>query len=298
VEAAAPAGRPGQGLVVTAAGGPPLADRQARLAKVYDEEVLPAYGARFGALLLARLEALPVKPAARVVEVGCATGEVTLALARLLEDSAYITAVDESSAFLAEARAKLEAAGGVRAPVVLQPSSPFDLPVEDAAADLVISNLTAAGDLDAAAGEIARVLAPGGQAVITAPLRGTWEEFIDLFREVLRENDKRDSLAALDRYVASLPDGDGVARALEAAGLADVRLDVERWEMLFKSAREFFFSPLVELGPLPRWKQLSGRGDEMQDIFFFTKEAIDTYFKGRVFAVSVVGAAASGRKPG
>jgi SAM-dependent methyltransferase len=284
---------------VTAPGGAALADRQARLAKVYDEEILPAYGARFGALLLARLKALAVKPAARVVEVGCATGEVTLALARLLEDSAYITAVDESSAFLAEARAKLEAADGVRAPVVLQPSSPFDLPVEDAAADLVVSNLTsAAGDLGAAAGEIARVLAPGGQAVLTAPLRGTWGEFIDLFREVLRENDKRDSLAALDRYIASLADGDAVARALEAAGLADVRLDVERWEMLFKSAREFFFAPLVELGPLPRWKQLSGRGDEMQDIFFFTKEAIDTYFKGRVFAVSVVGAAASGRKPG
>jgi hypothetical protein len=36
----------------------------------------------------------------------------------------------------------------------------------------------------------------------------------------------------------------------------------------------------------------------MQDVFFFTKEAIDAYFKGRVFAVSVVGAAVSGRKPG
>ena len=27
----------------------------------------------------------------------------------------------------------------------------------------------------------------------------------------------------------------------------------------------------------------------MQDIFFFTKEAIDTYFKDRVFAVTIVG---------
>ncbi len=34
----------------------------------------------------------------------------------------------------------------------------------------------------------------------------------------------------------------------------------------------------------------------MQDVFFFTKEAIDTYFKDRVFAVTVVGAAVSGRK--
>jgi ubiquinone/menaquinone biosynthesis C-methylase UbiE len=284
---------------MTADGGPHASDRQARLAKVYDDEILPAYGARFGALLLARLKTLAVRPGARVLEIGCATGELTRVLARQLEAASSITAVDESSAFIAEARAKLEAADDQRASVVFQPASPLGLPLADGAADLVVSNLAAAtGDLDAAAEEMARVLAPGGQAVITAPLRGTWTEFLDLFREVLRENDKRDSLAALDRYVEGLPTGDSIARTLEGAGLADVRVDVARWEMLFKSAREFFFAPLVELGPLPRWKQLTGRGDEMQDVFFFTKEAIDTYFKGRVFAVSVVGAGASGRKPG
>jgi hypothetical protein len=89
-----------------------------------------------------------------------------------------------------------------------------------------------------------------------------------------------------------------LARWLEQAGFTDVRVEVDRWEVLFRSAREFFFAPLVEMGPLPRWKQLSGRGDEMQDAFFFTKEAIDTYFKGRVFAVSIAGASVSGRKPG
>ena len=34
----------------------------------------------------------------------------------------------------------------------------------------------------------------------------------------------------------------------------------------------------------------------MQDVFFFTKEAIDTYFKDRVFAVTIAGAAVTGRK--
>ena len=69
-------------------------------------------------------------------------------------------------------------------------------------------------------------------------------------------------------------------------------------EILFKTAREFFFSPLVELGPLSGWKRLAGAGDDMQDAFFFTKEAIDHYFKGRPFAVTVVGAAVWGRKRG
>jgi hypothetical protein len=35
----------------------------------------------------------------------------------------------------------------------------------------------------------------------------------------------------------------------------------------------------------------------MQDAFFFTKEAIDTYFSGSVFPATVVGAVVTGRKP-
>ena len=128
------------------------------------------------------------------------------------------------------------------------------------------------------------------------PLRGCWAEFVDVFRGVLRDNHKTDGVAALDRYVASMPEGDAPATALEQAGFRDVEMVVERWELLFKSAREFFFAPVIELGPLPRWKSLVGRGDEMQDIFFFVKEAIDAYFAGGVFAVTVVAGCVKGIK--
>ena len=81
---------------------------------------------------------------------------------------------------------------------------------------------------------------------------------------------------------------------LKQAGLTGVGVEIERWEILFKSSREFLFSPLVELGPLSQWKRLAGGGDDMQDAFFFTKEAIDIYYKGRPFAITVVGAVAWG----
>ena len=94
-----------------------------------------------------------------------------------------------------------------------------------------------------------------------------------------------------------LPDGErGGALAASGRASSTSASTVERWEILFKSAREFFFAPLVELGPLSHWKRLAGGGDDMQDVFFFTKEAIDTYFKGRPFAVTVVGAVAWGQK--
>jgi len=270
-------------------------EKLARLAKVYDGEIVPAYAARFGALLMRHV---PLRTRTRVVEVGCATGHVTRELATRLGGGSHLTALDAGVAFVHEARARIEAETGAHAPVTFQIGDPMALPVDDEAADVVVSNLAVAAMPDPAAAteELARVLVPGGEAVITTPLRGSWSEFLDLFRDVLRESGRDQNLTAIDRYVAALPDGDAAIRWLEQAGLDDVELEVERWEILFKTAREFFFSPLVELGPLSGWKRLAGAGDDMQDAFFFTKEAIDHYFKGRPFAVTVVGAAVWGRK--
>ena len=266
-------------------------DKQERLAKVYDGELLPVYGSRFADLILRRIE---TAPATRIVEVGCATGYLTAELARKFDGGSSVTAFEESPALLERARAKLAA----ETRVSLEVAPPAALPLPDGAAHLVVSNLVIAeaDDPRRAMAQAARVLAPGGRAAITAALRGTWVEFLDIYRDVLQDNGKRDSLAALDRYLHGQPDADAVARWLEQAGLVEVEVSVERWEILFRSAREFFFAPLIELGPLPRWKQLAGRGEEMQDIFFFAKEAIDAYFKGTAFPVTVVGAVVTGRK--
>ncbi len=280
------------------ASDPASAEQQARLAKLYDAEILPAYAARFAQLLARRLRA---RAGAHVVEVGCATGGLTRDLARRFGEDSHITALDESPAFLAEARAKIEDAPGSHARVtfIADPGVPLKLPIEKGAADVVVSNLTLAGCANppAAVREAVRLLAPGGRLVITAPLRGTWAEFLDLFREVLADSGKAAAVVAVDRYTRALPDGDVVAGWLRAAGLVDVDVTVDRWEVLFRTAREFFFAPLVAEGPLPLWKQLAGPGDDMQDVFFFTKEAIDTYFKGRPFAVTAVGAAVAGQRP-
>jgi ubiquinone/menaquinone biosynthesis C-methylase UbiE len=233
-----------------------------------------------------------------VVEVGCATGGLTRELARRFDDKSTIAAFDESEAFVTEARHRMDGVEDLRAPITLRVADPRALPADDDAATVALSNLAVAAlpDPGAAIEEMARVLSPGGTAMITAPLRGTWTEFIDLFRDVLSESGKRDRLAALDGYVAGLPDGSRVASWLEQAGLTEVGVEIERWEILFKSSREFLFAPLVDLGPLPQWKRVAGTGDDMQDAFFFTIEAIDTYFKGRPFAITVVGAVAWGSK--
>jgi ubiquinone/menaquinone biosynthesis C-methylase UbiE len=265
-------------------------EKQERLARAYDAEVGPVFGQRFAEMILGALEP---RPGARVVEVGCATGGLTLELARRFDARSRITAIDEAP-FVALARTKL---ANERVSFQVGPAAPLALP--DASADVVVSNLAAAASDDPARAmrELARVLAPGGQAFVTSPLRGSWAEFLDIYRDVLLDNGTPESAAALDQHVASMPDGATAVSWLEAAGLREVELTIARWEILFKSAREFFFAPLVELGPLSRWKRIAGRGEDMQDVFFFTKEAIDTYFHGRAFPVTIVGAVLRGRKP-
>jgi ubiquinone/menaquinone biosynthesis C-methylase UbiE len=271
-----------------------LLDKQERLARVYDAEIGPAFAQPFARMLLGALEA---RPGARVVEVGCATGALTLELARHFDSASRIVALDEGP-FVAQARLKLEAAAPERVTFEVGPAAPLALP--NASADVVVSNLAAAAFADPAGAvrELVRVLAPGGQAIVTTPLRGTWAEFLDIYRDVLLDNGTPESVSALDQYVASLPDGPAATSWFEAAGLGEVELTVERWEILFKSAREFFFAPLIELGPLSRWKRIAGRGEDMQDVFFFAKEAIDTYFHGTAFPLTIVGAVIKGRKPG
>jgi hypothetical protein len=76
----------------------------------------------------------------------------------------------------------------------------------------------------------------------------------------------------------------------------DPQIEVEEFTLLFKSSREFFFAPVIEYGPLAEWKEIAGNGQEMQDVFWYIKEAIDAYFDGRPFHVTVKAGCLIGRK--
>ncbi|HEY4184491.1 MAG TPA: methyltransferase domain-containing protein [Polyangia bacterium] len=258
--------------------------RQQKIAAAYDADIWPLGPMRAAEPLL---RALPRHPGTVAFEYGCATGRLTRSVAERLDDDSRVVAVDPSPAMIDVANA-----GASLAPkIVFQPGDVTPLPVEAGSCDLVFSNL-AFGDLPKPAEtlvDFTRALKAGGRALVTLPMRGSWGEFLDLYRDVLREHGKQEALAALATYEKSFPDSATATRWLEGAGMTNVSVETVRWEMLFKTAREFFFAPIIELFPLPIWKQIAGgRGDEMQDVFFFVKEAIETYFSGTVFPVTMV----------
>ena len=155
--------------------------------------------------------------------------------------------------------------------------------------DLVLCNagLHEFDDPERAVREFARVTKPGGRVAVTLPLAGTFNEFFDLYREVLGKLDRQDAIDRLDAYMTHYPPLEQVEAWLEDAGLVDVSGEWDTFTLLFKSSREFFFAPLIEYGPLAAWKAIAGKGQPMQDAFWHLKETIDAYYAGRPFAVTV-----------
>jgi ubiquinone/menaquinone biosynthesis C-methylase UbiE len=259
--------------------------RQEKLARIYDDEILPIWAQRFGRMLLRGLE-LP--PKAMILDVGCGTGYPALEVVRKMDEQSRLIAIDSQSTMLDVARKKAGELGGKRIFFRTETAYPR-LPFTEGVYDVVMCNLglTDAPDPKAALKDFGRVTKPGGKVLATLPMAGTWDEFHDIYREVLVKHDKHDILERLEAHIQSYPTVEQAESWLNGAGLADATVEVEQLTLLFRSSREFFFAPVIEYGPLSKWKEIAGRGQELQDVFWYIKQAIDAYFKDRAFEVTV-----------
>lgn len=108
----------------------------------------------------------PLQPGERVVDVGCGAGIDSLIAARMVGPSGRTVGVDMTPAMLDKARGSAERMGLEN--VEFREGYGEELPVEDGWADVVISNgvLNLMPDKNAALGEMARVLRPGGRLQI------------------------------------------------------------------------------------------------------------------------------------
>jgi SAM-dependent methyltransferase len=257
-----------------------------RRARLHEEQVYPLVGQRLADLLVAGL-VLPAR--CRLLEIGCGLGPtITEILHKLDAESRFI--VGEASAALVERVRATVSESQTQRRVFFRAHHPERrLPFADHAFDVVLASLELheLSRPESVVAELARVTRPGGQVRLAALLRGTWQEFLDVYRDVLVRLHRDDALASLRGYAGSFPEADGVVRLMEGSGVAAVTVERERWELLFRSAREFFYAPVVEQGPLPRWKRVAGKGLQVQDTFLAVKQAIETYYAGRPFAVGV-----------
>jgi ubiquinone/menaquinone biosynthesis C-methylase UbiE len=266
-----------------------------KLARIYDDEVLPVWSERFGRMLLRDLQ-MPER--GQVLDVACGTGYPAVELLRKMQPGCRLIAIDGASAMLDIARKKVAEIEGAKQKVFFRTESAEPkLSFADDVYDLVVCNLGLEDmeDPAAALADFARVTVPGGEVRCTLPLEGTFQEFFDLYREVLIKHDKHEALDRLNEYLRRYPPVEEVERWIREAGLQPGQVEVAEFSMLFKSSREFFFAPVIEYGPLPDWKAIAGKGQEMQDVFWYIKEAIDAYFGDRAFEITVKAGCIVGR---
>ena len=81
-----------------------------KLARIYDDEIAPCWGKRFGKLLL---RGLVVPDGGQVLDVSCGTGDPTIEILRRLTEGSRLIAIDESSAMLDVVRRKVAALGAL-----------------------------------------------------------------------------------------------------------------------------------------------------------------------------------------
>jgi ubiquinone/menaquinone biosynthesis C-methylase UbiE len=106
---------------------------------------------------------LPVSRGAKILDAGCGTGLLTLALLRSLRFPVSITALDLSATSISAARKAVAESGGRTRDVTFAEGNLLSLPFSDSSLDMVVtSGALEYVDLNEGMMELARVVAPGG----------------------------------------------------------------------------------------------------------------------------------------
>ena len=274
--------------------------REQKLARVIDREVAPVWHDRFARLLL---RDLPVdEPETFALDIHSGPGHTTAELLQRLNEKSRIVALGRDPWLMQVSKTRVRPEWKRR--VYFKSGDIDDVTgMNDDTYSLTIANLVLGEqvvDWQPALAELTRVTKPGGQVLATLPLSGTWREVEDLFEEMLRDEGMRKEVATLQKLRRRRPKASQLVAGLKSIGLDenDYIVEHERFELLFRSGREFLFAPVIEHGPLRLWKAIIGRAEKPQALFWRFKETIDTYYAGHVLAVTVVAGLIRLRVPG
>ena len=271
----------------------------------YDTVVVPRYCALYSRPLL---DAIREGSSGQVLDLGCGTGHPAIDILRRLGPQGRVIAVDRDSGLVELARRRVLGAHGKR--IFFKVESASELSFGDEVFDVVVGNLVL-GALDgelswigtgappgerAVLGEIRRVLMPGGRALLSRPLAGTFEEVFDMLREVTLRRDLSSAQKRIEILSARYPTLAMWTEQLTRAGFAPVEVQAVEHKLAFRSARELFADPLVRAVALSEWRWIAGFEPGSDTILDECERALETYFAGHPISLTVIaGAAIAGR---
>jgi ubiquinone/menaquinone biosynthesis C-methylase UbiE len=241
----------------------------------YDVHVVPRYSALFGRMLLAEI---PSRERLQVLDVGCGTGYPAIEILRHLGEGSRVIAIDSDSAQVDLARRRALDDAGKR--IFFKVESAEQMSFGDEVFDVVVANvsLSSVERPDRALTEMRRVLAKAGQLVLTQPLAGTFEEVVDMFRELALKHDRSPLAQRVERVAALYPTAATLEAAVAGAGFTDVRVVTEELTLPFQSASSIFTDPMIRVIALPEWRWIAGFEDGSERLLDEVQRALETYF--------------------
>lgn len=271
--------------------GPPLAEPDVQL---FESVVVPRYLSFFASLAVQML--LPFLPA-KMGHLGCRIGFPHLEIADRFPE-VKIVGADASEAAIAYARSKAEGIPGAEVSYLAGDGIPEGMELGSFTHAIAIHPM---GDPDARAkllGDLYGLLLPGGQAVVSLPVRGSFPEINDMLREFALRQDLSDLGKAVDVAVQSRPTIETLNEELESAGLTDIDVDVSLIAISFASGRELVEDPIWRLMVQADMAAvLPADANLLQTAFRYVEDAIQKYWSEGVFELTVNVGCASGRKP-
>lgn len=260
-------------------------------AAVFETYVAPRYMALFAEPML---EMFVPGREARVCHLACRTGYPD-ALVHERLPNAHIYGFDASEHAIEVAKAKARALSGAISDYRV--AREFPTPFADGAFShaftlhLPVTHEERASVL----GEIGRIVAPSGQALVAMPLRGSFFEIADLLRECALKRELPKLAEAIDFAMATRPTEDLFARELSAAGFDTVDVTARKRTLMFATGRELFEDPTTRLMLLPEWRA-SLTVDHLEAALAYVREAVDKYFRDDELELTVEVGVASGRR--
>jgi SAM-dependent methyltransferase len=177
---------------------------------------------------------------------------------------------------------------------------PLPFPAGAFSHSFAIHPLAAPPERTALLQELARIVAPHGQALVAMPLRGSFVEIIDLLREYALKYELVELMEAIDKKASARPNDDILKYELESVGFEYVEVDVRARTLRFDGGRDFFEDPVTRLLLMPEFRlglPLEAHPD-LVDPFAYVRDAIDKYWSGGTFELTVSVGVVSGRRKG
>jgi SAM-dependent methyltransferase len=260
-------------------------------AAVLETFVVPRYLTLFGEAIL---DMFLSSGAAAVVHLGCRTGYPDELIADRLT-SGSIMGLDLSQSAVDLARTKGALIPTVSTDYEVFAGFPTKLEPASFTHGISLHPSIVLEDRQALVREMARLIVPQGQVLLSMPMRGSFQEIIDLLREYAVKFDLGEMGKAAEAASIARPTVEGLTLELSVAGFEEVDVDLRPVSLAFQSGRDMMEDPIMRLLVLPEiWATLGNQ--EIASPMAYVEEAINRYWSEEPFELTLNVGCVSGRR--